>query len=322
MVRGWPALGVASILLLLGAPALAQTTDASTRTEARTPGLSGVEAFQAGRLDDASEKLEKAYALINVPSIGLWSARALAKRGLLVEAANRYFEVASLQVPQGDAIVQHQAQVDCQAELEQLRLQIPRLVIQVHGADPSELALSIDGQPVPTTAIGKPRLVNPGPHRVEARATARQTSASVTLAAGKEASVLLDFAPPPIPGPGPVEAPPHAAQEGAGSTQRTLGWVALGAGGVGLALGAVTGSLALGKHKSLEDAGCSETHCPYDKRDEVKSLDTLRLVSTVGFIAGGVLAVGGVSLLLTAPSSEHPVTAVLGGSSLTLKGTF
>jgi len=46
----------------------------------------------------ASSRLEKAYVLLNVPSLGLWSARALAKRSLLVEAANRYYEVTSLQL--------------------------------------------------------------------------------------------------------------------------------------------------------------------------------------------------------------------------------
>lgn len=175
MLRSRLAVRGAGLFLLLSAQVLAQPADSSTRTEARTLGLSGVEAYQAGRYDAASEKLEKAYAIMNVPSIGLWSARALAKRGLLVEAANRYFEVASLQVPQGDAAVQRLAQVDAQAELDQLRLQIPRLVIRVSGVDPSEIALSIDGQPVPTSALGKPRLVNPGSHRVEARAATTQS---------------------------------------------------------------------------------------------------------------------------------------------------
>lgn len=324
MARCMPALRGAGLLLLLGAHALAQPADSSTRTEARTLGLSGVEAYQAGRYDAASEKLEKAYALINVPSIGLWSARALAKRGLLVEAANRYFEVASLQVPQGDAVVQRQAQVDAQAELEQLRLQIPRLVIHVTGADASDLALSIDGQPVPASALGKPRLVNPGTHQVLARVAAAEKSATVELLSGKEGSVTLDFSEPHTqPGTSPTQPPPRGdAGTSSGSAQRTIGWVTLIAGGAGLALGGVTGGLALGKRSSLKDSGCSDTRCPYDKQDEVKSLNTLRVVSSVGFIAGGVLAVSGVTLLLSAPSSEHQVTATRGGSSVSLAGRF
>ncbi|HVY30352.1 MAG TPA: hypothetical protein VHB79_27530 [Polyangiaceae bacterium] len=326
MARRRLALGGAGLLLLLSTQGLAQPADTSTRTEARTLGLSGVDAYQAGRYDAASEKLEKAYSLINVPSIGLWSARALAKRGLLVEAANRYFEVASLQVPEGDAAVQRQAQVDAQAELDQLRLQIPRLVIQVTGVEASEIALSIDGQPVPTTALGKPRLVNPGSHRVEARAAATQRSATVELLPGKETPITLDFAAaaPSAASPAASSAPAPAASNdsSAGSTQRTLGFVALGAGAVGLALGGVTGGLALGKRSSLESSGCTDTHCPPEKREEVNQLDTLRLVSSIGFIAGGALAAGGITLLLSAPSSPHRVSAVLAGDGIAVRGRF
>src|SRR4051812_32633181 len=131
--RATPLLRLSGLVCLLAAHAGAQPADTVTRDAARALGLSGVEAYQAGNYDAASDKLEKAYALMNVPSIGLWSARALAKRNLLVEAANRYFEVASLQLPQGDAAVQRQAQVDAQTELELLRSQIPKLAIRVGG---------------------------------------------------------------------------------------------------------------------------------------------------------------------------------------------
>jgi hypothetical protein len=46
----------------------------------------------ASRRVAASDKLVKAYHLLKVPSFGLWSARALEKRGLLLEALARYLE--------------------------------------------------------------------------------------------------------------------------------------------------------------------------------------------------------------------------------------
>ena len=52
------------------------------------------------------------------------------------------------------------------------------------------------------------------------------------------------------------------------------------------------------------------------------SLDTYRMVSTVGFIAGGVLGASGVILLLTAPSSEHELAATVSGDAVTLRGRF
>jgi hypothetical protein len=101
-----------------------------------------------------------------------------------------------------------------------------------------------------------------------------------------------------------------------------LGFVAIGAGGLGLVLGGVTGGLAMSKRSSLESSGCTDTRCPHDKQSDVNKLDTLRLVSTVGFIAGGVLAAGGITLLLSAPSSEHQVGAVLAGDGIAVRGRF
>lgn len=269
-----------AFICLVSAHAAADDADSATRDAARSLGLSGVEAYQAGDYEVASNRLEKAYSLINVPSLGLWSARALAKRQLLVEAANRYFEVAGLQVPQGDAAVQQQAQADARTELEQLRPQIPKLTIRVLGGAAADVTLSIDGHATSSGIIGKPRLVNPGAHRVEAELATTQKSAAVEVALGQEAAVVLDFSPPPKPASAPEKS-------GSSSTQRTLGWVVVGAGGVGIALGSVMGGLAFSKHSSIEDSGaCTDGHCPPDQRAEIDRLNTIRLVSTVGFHRG------------------------------------
>ena len=316
----------AGVVCLLAAHAGAEPADAVTRDAARALGLSGIEAYQAGRYDAASDKLEKAYALINVPSLGLWSARALAKRNLLVEAANRYFEVASLQLPQGDAQVQRQAQLDAQADLEQLRPQIPRLIIQVDGAEASDVALAIDGHALASSIIGKPRIINPGSHLIEAHVASLHESASVEMTPGKEQTIVLDFSPSPRkPVASPSQQPGQAADSSAssGSTRRTLGWIGVGAGGVGVALGSVMGGLAAGKRSSLKSSGaCTATVCPTEKQSEVASLNTFRNVSSIGFIAGGVLASTGIVLLLTAPSSEHRLAAVVSGEAVTLTGRF
>lgn len=306
-----------ALLCLLSAHAAADEADSVTRDAARSLGLSGVEAYQAGDYDVASNRLEKAYALMNVPSLGLWSARALVKRHLLVEAANRYYEVAGLQLPQGDAAVQQQAQVDAQTELAQLRPQIPKLTVRVLGADAAEVTLSVDGQTASSGIIGKPRLVNPGAHRVEAQLGTTQKSATVEAALGQEASVVLDFSPPGNP------TKPGKSSGTAPSAQRTLGWVAIGAGGVGVALGGVMGGLALSKHSSIDDSGlCNNGHCPPEQQSEIDRLNSFRLVSTVGFIAGGALAATGVVLLLTTPTNPHRVAATLSGNQLGLTGRF
>jgi uncharacterized protein HemY len=64
--------------------------DAATRFAVRKLGDAGVSAYRAGDYESASEKLEKAYELMPVPSLGLWSARALVQRGSWTQAAERY----------------------------------------------------------------------------------------------------------------------------------------------------------------------------------------------------------------------------------------
>ena len=56
-------------------------------TAARKLAEDGVAALQNGDAATAVQKLEKAHNMLKAPSVALWSARALAKRGLLIEAA-------------------------------------------------------------------------------------------------------------------------------------------------------------------------------------------------------------------------------------------
>ena len=97
---------------LAARPASAQPADESTRTAARALGTAGVEAYQANDFATATDKLEKAYGLLRVPSLGLWSGRALVKVGKLLQAADRFLEATSLQAPAGEYAVQKQAQTD------------------------------------------------------------------------------------------------------------------------------------------------------------------------------------------------------------------
>lgn len=315
--NGVGVLVVASLLALtLAPPAYAQPIDDASRTAARALGNSGVEAYQAGNYKDASERLEKSYAIARVPSLGLWSARALRQLGLLVESANRYLETASLQIPEGDYEIQKQAQVDAKKELDALRPIIPALMIEIKGAQPAEVNVTVDGVPLAGSLLGEPRLVNPGLHKVEGTHGSVKKEANVMIGEGQKAPAVLDFGPSPAAGSG------AAAEEEGSSTQSTLGVVALAAGGAGIVVGAITGGMALSKKNTIDSSpACENDRC--SDKSLVDSYNTLRTVSTVGFIVGGVLAAAGVTLLLTSGSSEKPQAGLLiGPGSVSLRGSF
>jgi hypothetical protein len=293
-------------------------------------GYAGVEAYQAENWPLASEKLEKAFAVLKAPSLGLWSARALAKQGKLVEAADRYLEVARLTIMGGDAEVQRKAQADAQTELTATQQQIPSVVIEVRGGDPAALQLLIDGTNVSSQLIGEAAPLNPGRHIVEGTLDGVRVTSEVMLAAGEQKPVVLDFAagqvtPSTKPVPVPTQPPPDQPTAKGPSTRRTLGWVMLGGGAAGLVVGGVVGGMAISKRSTLdENPACADDRdCPKSMSDDVDSLNRFRTISTIGLITGGTLAAAGVVLLVTAPRPSHASASLwLSPTGVGLSGRF
>jgi hypothetical protein len=328
MVGRCVALLVGTALWLAAGSVRAQQVDDATRGAARTLGYDGVRAYNAGDYAVADQKLDKAYRALKAPSLGLWSARTLVKLGRLVEASERYREVTRLETAGGDQAVQKQAQTDAEAELDALTPRIPSLVVELEGATPEDTTVSIDGVALAAALVGERRPANPGKHSVLGRRGADEARSEVTLAEGDQKSVRLVFMQK-VPGTAPTPltepAPPVDDGETSGASQRLIGWISLGAGGVGLALGSTFGVLALSKHSDLEDGGsCRGDQCLRTVSDDVDSLRTQRTVSTVGFIAGAALAATGVVLVLTAPrDSESPRSAIrLGPNAVSFEERF
>jgi hypothetical protein len=315
-------------VLLSAPPLLAQAADESTRTAARALGSAGVTAYQTNDFATATDKLEKAYALLHAPSLGLWSGRALVKVGKWVEAADRFLETTSLQVPTGEYAVQKQAQSDAAAELAALKPRIPSLAVKVEGAALADCSFSVDGQPVASSLLVEGRLVDPGAHVVEGRRGSDHARAEVTAAEGERKTVVLSFnaPPPPVVAVAPAAAPVHdhasPPPSAPSSAQRTGGWVAVGAGGAGLLVGAVSGLVALGKKSDLDsNQRCQNNRCAPSESGNVDAYNSLRTVSSVGLFAGGGLAVLGAVLVLTAP--RRPSTqAFVGPRSVGVRGSF
>jgi hypothetical protein len=305
--------------------AFAQTADDATRAAARSLGYEGIGDFQAGNFAVAADKLDRAYRALRVPSLGLWSARSLEKMGKLVAAAERYLEVQRLDPGSGASVdVQQQAQADAKTEHAALVPRIPNIVIQVEGAALEEVAVTVNGVPVPGSLLGIKRPVDPGSVALEAEHGGRRVNETATLREGELKTVTLRFAaasavespavpvaalaasPAAPPAPNAANQPTDAAAS-SGSSLRTIGFVTLAAGGVGVVTGAVTGLLAKSRKDSIE--GCEDTRCPPSATDDVESYNQLRTVSSVAFIGGGVLAATGIVLVLTAPSAKPASSA-------------
>ena len=116
--------------------------------------------------------------------------------------------------------------------------------------------------------------------------------------------------------------------QAASSTQRTLGWVALGVGAAGTATFAITGGLALSNRNKLDNSESCDTnthHCT-NREWDVNAYNRTKTAATVAFPIGVVGLGTGLTLLLTAPSSKTQETAGVhpwfGIGSAGLEGRF
>jgi hypothetical protein len=104
-----------------------------------------------------------------------------------------------------------------------------------------------------------------------------------------------------------LEDPDNAPPGGGANLLRLGGFAGLGLAVAGLAVGGITGGMALARHNDLSDA-CANDVCPPQQQGELDNYRTLGSVSTVGFVAGGVLAAVGATLIVLSSKSDEPAT--------------
>ena len=216
---------------------------------------------------------------------------------------------------------------DAGRELQALRPRVPKLVINVGGATPAEVTM--DGTRIAPGSLGVPRPADPGRHVLRARAPGfAPAEATVTLAEGTARPRLaLALAPgeealrlpwrrrrqrqearrrciPPLDNLRNLRTLRRSvhldnATGSSRSSPEVLGWL-------DFALGGVFGAQAISSNNSSKADCLQASPKPIyppglTLRSNAQSQAT---VSTAAFVAGGVLAAGGVVLWLTAPSSK------------------
>jgi hypothetical protein len=305
----------------------AKLPEEAVRAKARALAYSAVESYAVGKYAAASEKLEEAYSLLSVPTLGLWSARTFVKLGKLVEAAERYRAVSVLRVAPSDPAVQQIAKLDAASELEALLPKIPSLEIELSGAIPAEVEIEIDGVRLRQIDLGQVRWVNPGRHEVVGAWGSEKSEVVLNMREGAHEQVWLRFSAPGLgstTGAAVLGAAEHEDQTRA--TLRTVGWAALSAGGAGLTTGVVAYLVGDGLHDDFRRRdSCANGAC---SQAEVDAYNTWRTLHLAGVISGGLLGAAGVSLLIAtsgnaAPAeSQKDLSVRLAPGSLTVQGTF
>lgn len=201
---------------------------------------------------------------------------------------------------------------------------IPRLTLQLAASSPKDATVERDGKPVDAATLGQPVMVDPGSHSVVVHAPGHDDAKTTyTLGENEKRSVDLEVGPAnapakPVPPTSPVEPPREATKR----KMSPLVPIGFGVGAAGVAVGVVTGILAMGKASDVKD-GCPNNHCANQKLvDEASSGKTLGTVSTIAFIVGGVGVGVGVVGLFTGKKEDSNVGIAVGPGNVMLRGSF
>lgn len=299
---------------------------AADRATARRLATEGQIALKKNDFDTAADRFERANDLLGAPTFLVRLARARVGQGRLVEAYETYRKVIREGVESDAPEAFRRALAEAKVEVKQVEPRLAWVSVNVVGANPNKVEVRLNNAVIPSAALGAQRPVDPG--TLQAKATAdgyRTAEAEVQLAEGEHlpAIELKMIA---LPQQNAIAVtdngnPMMTADGGepAFISQSTLGYLTLGLGGVGLAVGGVTGLLAYSRHEALLDlcqdrdgnycriadsSGDKRKQALQDKRDMKLFADT----ATISFIAGGALAATGLILLITAPDDPAEAT--------------
>ncbi|WP_438022854.1 hypothetical protein [Sorangium sp. So ce233] len=310
----------------------------------------GVAHMEAGRFEEGCPAIEKSQQLDPRPGTLFTLAECEALRGRLATALARFDEYLALyptltpkqQRNQGDR------EKAARAQREALARDVPGLRLELPPDAPPSTLVELDGRPLAPTAIGSLLPVDPGKHLVRAQAPgARAFERAVHLDRGEKRTVVLEMTPPPPPPPPPPESaggaggtgasgastPPATTPDTVGGGRRVAVYVTGGLGLVGLAVGGVTGALAM-ERKGVVDRNCAGAACNHEGKTAADAMKALGLASTIAFGVGIAGAGAAAVLLLTEPktakagaSGEAWIAAGVvpvgsGGAALDVRGAW
>lgn len=205
-------------------------------------------------------------------------------------------------------------------ELTELGLHVGTLVVSPVET-PDGLVVTVDGAVLEPAAFGSHRVLEPGDHHVEARATGRLAVVrDVHVDGGETKTVTLYF-----PESGATPSATAAAGDKPGAGLRIGGFIAAGVGGVGLVTFVVGWFEAKSAHDGLvKECGAAPCGDSAHQR-EVDRGKSWQTVANVGLVVGAVGAAASVTLLYFGyrnTETNVALSPVPGGALLSGRGRF
>jgi hypothetical protein len=311
------ALAVASSAMLASSPAFAKNPEAVEHFEL------GRKQVRENRWQDAATEFEKSLALEQAVGPMLNLANAYEKLGRLASAARTFRAAQKLasQTPGDQARAAEAA-----GRARELEEKVPTISLTADA----NVSLEIRG--VGVVQRDAPTAIDPGRHTITATAPGkRPRTLEVVVAARDRLKVVVPSLDEPLrvdespsPSPSPSESHPPSTEtptSSSTSTTEILAYAAAGTGVVALAVGGAFGLVAASDKSDLEGLCPRYPTCPSANANAAHeaddSLGRNATISTVGFVAGGVLIATGIALYFFAPRSTTTATIRNGNVALT-----
>jgi hypothetical protein len=330
---------LASVALPLAAPrgAAAQTTP-QDQAVAQSLYDEAKKLMAASKWPDACPKLEESQRLDPTPVTEFYLADCYERAGRTASAWTTFLDLAATEHRNSGAKAAERERV-ARDRAKGLEPRLSQLVIDVPAtARVAGLVVKRDGEAVREGQWGSPLAVDPGKHTVEASAPGKVTwtatedvqspgaSTTVHVEALADAPVVASPTNPGLPATSPTTP---GGETTASSPLKTVGLIVGGVGVAGLAAGGIFGFLALSKNSSANSGHCGGSLGGANQCDATgvslrSDAVSFGNISTIAFIAGGVLAAGGATLWIVAPSGHVQATPAVGqnGGGVLVRGDF
>ena len=279
--------------------------------------------MQEKNFERACQKFAESQKKEPAPGTALNLGDCEEQRGHLIAAAEAFTIAASTYTSSPDK------QRYASARAETVEHRTPRLTVRAGNAA-AGVVVHVGASVIPVDTEVK---MDPGEVVVRAEAPGRRPNTlKATLREGKNVEIDVGVLEP-LAGDGASTpgTPGTPNMKGGSDTRdlRPIGIIVAGVGVASLVVGSVTGILALG------DASTVKKNCPNDACQKQEDVDTagsgktLSTVSTITFIAGGALVVGGAILFFMSPRKAKTTghvqlvpTASSDSAGFLLHGTF
>jgi len=307
--RPWPATLLAFGLTLVVPISLAAAQGSATSDaddaeleRARAQFSEGRRLEDAGKWSEALELFQRVAAVKTTPQVRFHVALCLEHVGLWTQALDGYAQ-AKREAEEQDV---REVVREADEHLESLQKRIPTVSVVAPGAAAGD-GLWLDGRPIPMGSPPLPMRVDPGPHTAELRRGRRMVVREVFVVERGVVRIELDATRTSSAEPARPPASSGVDDDAGGAAQASVGWLAVGAGAVSASLSFVFLGFRQSKLDEVERL-CPSLRCDAARREEIDPL----VQDGEGFATGvnvtvtlaGVLAAGGLALVLTAPRKE------------------